>query len=264
MGRNSKIAWCHHTANYWMGCQKVSAACNNCYAETWAERAGMEGLWQGRRQRTSDIKWRENMKYRHITPPEGGRPRIFVNSLSDVFDNQVPEAWREEMFKDIKHCVEGDYLLLTKRPQNIAKMLPPDWGDGYPNVWLGTTVENQIEADRRIPHLLAVPARLRFLSVEPLLGPVNLNAICAYDSAGDTARLDVTRAPYRLDWVIVGGESGPGYRQMDPHWARSLRDQCADARVPFFMKQMCGASQQRMQLIPEDLMVRQVPELVTA
>lgn len=268
MGKNTGIAWAHHTANYWLGCQKVSPACDNCYAEAWAKRAGFHGLWEGRRQRTSDIKWRENMKYRHMGPPEGGRPRIFVNSLSDVFDNQVPEAWRVEMFRDIKHCVEGDYLLLTKRPQNILKMLPPDWGaEGYPNVWLGVTVENQVEADRRIPHLLAVPARVRFLSCEPLLGPVDLTRV---DPVIFDARINALtgmwswgtgekRREGALHWVIAGGESGPGYRMMNIDWARSLRDQCAAAGVPFFMKQMSGPSQRSMPPIPEDLMVRQVP-----
>jgi protein gp37 len=269
MAQNTAIAWADHTANYWIGCMKVSPACDHCYAEAWAERAGgrYKDAWSGRRYRTSDIKWRENMKYRLMAPPGGGRPRIFVNSLSDTFDNQVPEDWRVAMFKDIKICVEGDYLLLTKRPQNILKMLPPDWGEGYPNVWIGATVENQTEAMRRIPQLLAVPAAKRFLSCEPLLGEVDLTKVwatlpsaCTSEGMSLLNTLQPSDEGRRIDWVICGGESGSMYRDMNPAWARSLRDQCAAAGVPFFMKQMTGGSQRSMRPIPDDLMVRQVPE----
>jgi protein gp37 len=143
--------------------------------------------------------------------------------MADVFDNQVPEQWRAELWELIRQTPALDWMLLTKRPQNIAKMLPADWGRGWPNVWLGTTTENQTEADRRIPHLRAVPAVIRFLSCEPLLSQV---------------RPDLAR----IHWVISGGESGPQHRPMQPEWARSLRDQCAAAGVEFFHKQNGGVT----------------------
>jgi protein gp37 len=189
------------------------------------------------------------------------RRKVFCCSLADVFDNQVPLEWRADLWDLIAATPHLDWLLLTKRPQNMAKMLPdlaPWWP--WSNVWLGTTAENQIEADRRIPHLLATPAAVRFLSCEPLLGPLHLDKIAAPKIAPDDAHgwsaiwtgNHIGRPV--IDWVIAGGESGPRARDMDPAWARSLRDQCKAAGVPFFMKQMA-----RKAPIPEDLMVREFP-----
>lgn len=233
MAENSKIEWTDATFNPWIGCTKVSPACDFCYAEVSTPartlRASGQETWGANapRKRTSDANWREPLKWNRKAAAEGRRMRVFCASLADVFDNQVPDEWRADLFVLIRATPNLDWLLLTKRPQNIAKMLPPDWGAGYPNVWLGTTVENQTEADRRIPHLLNVPARVRFLSCEPLLGPVDLTAhFLNPQGFTDTPR-----------WVIAGGESGPGARPTHPDWARSLRDQCAAAGVPFHFKQ---------------------------
>jgi protein gp37 len=166
------------------------------------------------------------------------RRRVFCASLADVFDNQVPPEWRADLWLLIRETPELDWQLLTKRPQNIARMLPSDWSDGYPNVWFGATTENQEEFDRRWPILARIPAIVRFVSYEPAIGLLTLTP-----SNG-----------HLPDWVICGGESGSHSRMMEPAWARSMRDQCRDLGVPFFMKQMTGKAP-----IPSDLMVRQFP-----
>ena len=201
------------------------------YAETWAKRYGNAELWQGERQRTSDKNWRQPIRWNYEAADENRRRRVFCASLADVFDNQVDPLWRSDLWELIAATPWLDWLLLTKRPQNIAKMLP---AAPRQNIWLGTTVENQAEANRRIPHLLAVWAMVHFVSCEPLLSPVDL--------------------PPGIDWVICGGESGPGKRLMDLAWARSLRDHCAHNGVPFFMKQI-----DKVQPIPPDLLIRQWP-----
>lgn len=218
MAENSKIEWCRHTFNPWLGCTKLTPACDNCYAEGWAKRTGQAGLWQGERRRTSAANWRLPLKWDRAAAAAGERHRVFCASLADVFDNQVPPEWRTDLWELIRATPNLDWMLLTKRPENIRKMLPPNWGDGWPNVWLGTTVEDA-ERVRRIAVLRRAPARIRFLSCEPLLG--------------DLGTLDLTG----IHLVISGGESGPRARPMHPAWARALRDQCAAAGVPFFFKQ---------------------------
>ena len=251
MGSNSKIAWTGtrlpdgtwepgNTFNPWVGCTKVSSACDHCYAEGWARRSGSPGLWQGERRRTSEANWRQPIKWDQKAAAAGIRKRVFCASLADAFDNQVPTEWRWDLWALIRATPALDWLLLTKRPQNIAKMLPAGWEGGWPNVWLGTTAENQTEADRRIPHLLAAPAAIRFLSVEPMLGPVDLFEAGAIEmdcvAPGEVNIGAFSRG--LVDWVIVGGESGPNARQMHPEWVRDLRDQCVRAGVAFFMKQI--------------------------
>lgn len=151
---------------------------------------------------------------------------MFCASLADVFDNQAQPTWRADLWGLIRGTPNLDWQLLTKRPQNMPRMLPDDWGSGYPNVWLGTTVENRTEASRRIPLLLAVPAIVRFLSVEPLLEGMTFPL---RDSRGGA-----------IDWVIVGGESGPRFRPMKPQWVRQIRDQCVHEGVALFFKQWGG------------------------
>lgn len=253
MGENSAIEWTDHTFNPWIGCTKVSPGCDHCYAEKLATaRLGVAWGPHAERRRAAESTWRQPLAWNRKAEREGKRARVFCASLADVFDNQVPTEWREDLWSLIHETPHLDWLLLTKRPQNIARMLPEAWGDGWPNVWLGTTVENQAEADRRIPHLRAIPAKVRFLSCEPLLGPMDLTTSlrafdhCAHDGAavngcegcdgsggGDCGA--VTRSC--IGWVIAGGESGPGARSPHPAWFRSLRDQCRDAGVPFFFKQ---------------------------
>ena len=255
MAENSNIEWTDHTFNPWIGCMKVSPGCDHCYAETWDKR-GMqqqESRWgaHAARTRTSAANWRKPLAWNRAAKETGKRARVFCASLADVFDNHqsiLPE-WRADLWALIAATPWLDWQMLTKRPQNIVKYLPDGWGDGWGNVWLGTTTENQTEADRRIPHLLATPAAVRFLSAEPLIGPLDLRHIVKHVGAhqewtdaltGETIFSQsgcVVAETDPIDWVIVGGESGPGARPMHPDWARSNRDQCVTAGVPFFFKQ---------------------------
>ncbi|MGB3432431.1 phage Gp37/Gp68 family protein [Achromobacter sp.] len=236
MAENSKIEWTDHTFNPWEGCQKVGPGCDHCYAETRNARfAGGRAVNWGPgapRRRTSAANWRKPLVWNRdagvFYAQHGRRQRVFCSSLADVFDNAVDPTWRRDLFDLIEMTPNLDWLLLTKRIGNVARMLPThDWA-ARGNVWLGTTIVNQSEAERDIPKLLAVPARRRFLSMEPLLGPVALGRAC---------RLAAFHATEVLDWVIVGGESGPGARPIHPDWARNLRDECQAAGVPFLFKQ---------------------------
>ena len=244
MAENSAIEWTDHTFNPWWGCTKVSPACDHCYADALDRRTG-GAHWGAHAPRRRTKDWSGPVKWNRRCEKLGIRERVFCASMADVFDNHrsILPDWRANLWSQIAATPHLDWLLLTKRPQNIAKMLPPTWSDGWPNVWLGTTVENQTEADRRIPHLLATPARVRFLSCEPLLGPVDLtrvkNPVCGEVCALTGYLGTGMYGDYgpKLAWVICGGESGPGARPMHPDWAMSLRDQCARRRVPFFFKQ---------------------------
>jgi protein gp37 len=253
MAQTTAIAWADSTFNPWVGCTKISAACDHCYAESWAKRAGNPELWQGERRRTSASNWAQPIKWDRQAKAEGVRRKVFCASLADVFDNQVPERWRYDLWALIAATPNLDWLLLTKRPQNIAKMLPEGWAGGWSNVWLGVTVENQDAADLRIPYLMAIPAAVRFLSCEPLLGPLDLyNGDPDPRLGGHQATKtfigdwwepgDSSTSPSRhgVDWVIAGGESGPNARPSNPNWFFSLRDQCDVAEVPFFFKQWGG------------------------
>lgn len=261
MAENSAIEWTDHTFNPWVGCTKISPGCDHCYAEGWAKRTGRGELWShvAERSRTSTANWRLPVKWNAKAQAEGRRYRVFCASLADVFDNAVPDEWRADLFALIRSTPHLDWLLLTKRIGNARTMIEQamrDQGDEgdqhaswpWPNVWIGATIVNQEEADRDIPKLLATPARVRFLSMEPLLGPVNLgkwlwsccgNPTTGAEYMGQREEICCGEPEPRdvLDWVIVGGESGPGARPMHPDWARSLRDQCAAAGVPFLFKQ---------------------------
>jgi protein gp37 len=242
MVENSKIEWTTHTFNPWIGCQKVSPGCDHCYAEAMMDHHWGKVEWgpHGERKRTSAANWRKPLTWAKAARLAGERPRVFCASLADVFDNQVPEAWRRELFDLIGETPELDWLLLTKRPENVAKMLPRGW-DGWPNVWLGTTAEDRAHYDRRWARLREIPARVRFISYEPAIGP--LNRPHDWDLSGP-----------KPDWIICGGESGHGARMMDAKWARDVRDACKRSGIAFFMKQMTAKAP-----IPADLMVRQFP-----
>lgn len=223
MGEASKIEWTDHTFNPWIGCTKVSEACRHCYAETYADRYGIV-TWgpSGTRKRTAASTWAEPRKWSRQAKAEGVKRFVFCASLADVFEARDDlDPIRADLWQLIEECDGLTWLLLTKRPDEIRRRVPAAWLEpgGWPeHVWIGASVESQDAADARIPHLLDVPARVRFLSMEPLLGPV-------------TVPLD------GIGWVIVGGESGAHARPMHPDWARSVRDQCAAANVPFFFKQ---------------------------
>jgi protein gp37 len=272
----TKIEWAHYTFNPWWGCTKVSEACRNCYAEAWAKRTGHSDTWgaSGRRRFFSDKHWAEPLKWNRKAEEAGERRRVFCASMADVFEGlgqdhpdflEMHRA-RLRLWDLIGHTPWLDWLLLTKRPENITAFSP--WIHErffLPNVWLGTTVEDQATAHARIPHLLKAPATVRFLSCEPLIEAVSLREQWlrgAYDRCPDEGRPTVPgdddpcagcpgygdecgairRA--RVDWVIVGGESGPGARAFDTTWARSLIRQCQRAGVSCFVKQL-GAKPER-------------------
>ena len=324
--KNSKNTWTDHTFNPWVGCTKVSPGCANCYAEAQDRRwRGDKTRWgEGvPRERTSEAYWRQPLRWNAEAAKSGIRPRVFCGSMCDWLDSEVPIEWLADLMALI-HCTPNlDWLLLTKRPENWHKRLLDvmkcrgqirisaevwallqtcvAWEAGRvvpSNVWLGATVENQEMADKRIPALLRIPAKVRFLSCEPLLGVVDLSksypdefCVCSQcghwafhgvgsmmictncdcreeDERGDCkacgkgAMRDICPecedndwlAYYGnprnfaegyevlpgINWVICGGESGAGARPMCPDWARSLRDQCANVKVPFLFKQWGG------------------------
>ncbi len=236
-----------YTFNPWLGCTKLSPACDHCYAESWAKRTGSPALWQGERRRTTASYWRQPAKWNRSAATAGVRRKVFCASLADVFDNQVPASWRDDLWRLIEQAPHLDWLLLTKRPQNIAKMLPGPragvraWGDGWPNVWLGTTAEDRKRAAANLAALGAVPAAVRFVSAEPLLE--DWSDMLAPPPHGAA-----------IHWLICGGESGGHARDMPEAWAAAFRDRCAAAGIPFFMKQMA-----RKAPIPDSLLVRQFP-----
>lgn len=254
MGENSKIEWTDHTLNPWIGCTKVSPGCAHCYAEGMSKRMGLNVWGPGAPRRlTGADNWRKPLKWDREAAAAGARRRVFCASMADVFDAEAPPGALPRLWALIRATPNLDWQLLTKRPERIQASLPPDWGRGYPNVWLGASVENQAAADARIPHLVAVPARVHFLSCEPLLGPVDLEATPAgavlspceacWDTGvepGKAATCDACCGLARIAWVIAGGESGPHHRPMDHEWAWSLRDQCAQAGAAFFFKQWGG------------------------
>jgi protein gp37 len=225
MAKDSKIEWTNHTFNPWWGCVKVSPACKHCYAESWARRIGLD-LWGTRSTRRffGAAHWSEPLKWNREAAIAGERRRVFCASMADVFESRADlQAWRQQLWPLIEATPFLDWLLLTKRPESIGRLVP--WTTRWPsNVWLGTTVENQHWAEKRLPALLEYPATVRFVSCEPLLAPLDL---------GRWTR----PATRRLDWVIAGGESGHKARPMNPEWARSLRDQCVRAGIPFHFKQ---------------------------
>ena len=221
MAKNSRIEWTTHTFNPWWGCVKMSPACQHCYAESWAKRVGMD-VWgiKAERRFFGDKHWAAPLKWDQDAAIQGKRPRVFCASMADVFENRIDlDEARARLWCLIEETPNLDWLLLTKRPDLVNAKTP--WDDHWPsNVWLGTTVENQEWADERLPALAAVPARVKFISAEPLLGPIDL---------GDWRQV--------IDWVITGGESGSRARPSSPSWFRDLLNQCMAADIPFHFKQ---------------------------
>lgn len=236
MAANSNIEWTDHTFNPWIGCTKVSPGCDHCYAERREDQRLHRVRWGSGQPRHRTKTWgdpvRWNKQHEAFFAEHGRRQRVFCASLADVFDNEVDPAWRDELMGLIASTPNLDWLLLTKRIGNVERMLKASAWEHLPHVWLGATVVNQAEADRDIPKLLAVPARVRFLSIEPMLGPIDLHAVVVAEQGRQ--QIGAQRG---IDWVIAGGESGPKARPSHPDWFRSLRDQCAAAGVPFLFKQ---------------------------
>lgn len=228
MGKETAIEWTHHTFNPWWGCVRVSDACDHCYAETWAKRLG-EDVWGPKSERRffGDSHWREPLKWDRDARAAGVRKRVFCASMADVFENRedlVPH--RARLLDLIQATPHLDWLLLTKRIHLVRKQLPKNY-DFPSNVWIGTTVEDQATALKRIKYLLEFKSpAVRFLSCEPLLGPLDLSSWLTPDTRRE-----------RVNWVIAGGESGAGARPMDPRWVANLREQCVAAKVPFHFKQ---------------------------
>lgn len=248
MGERTDIAWATSTFNPWIGCTKVGPGCDNCYAEALMDKRFGRVAWGSgnTRKRTSEANWRQPLRWNAEAAKTGQPWRVFCASLADVFDNDVDPAWRADLFDLIRRTPALTWMLLTKRIGNAEDMLPGGWYAGsespngpLPNVWLGATVVNQEEADRDIPKLLRVPAAVRFLSIEPMLGLINLTdfqpfRLHAYKSI-KRARGILNE---KVDWVIVGGESGKQARPFHIEWARDIVRQCKAAGVPVFVKQM--------------------------
>lgn len=223
MGKNSRIEWTNHTFNPWWGCTKVSAACKNCYAEAWSKRVG-QNVWgpKAKRRYFGDKHWNEPIKWNSEAVAKGERARVFCASMADVFEARSElDGWREKLWGLIESTPQLDWLILTKRPELVEEIAPWQINQWPHNVWLGTTVENQKYAEERLPHLAKLPATVRFISAEPLLGPLAISSWL-----GST-----------IDWVITGGESGPKARPSSPSWFRGLLLQCMEADVPFHFKQ---------------------------
>lgn len=306
MADKTTISWCDSTFNPWIGCTKVGPGCDHCYAEADFDHRKHRATWgPGQpRSRTSAANWKKplqwNSKPFYECPSCGYRGdkrelghvctrcgavmgmahrRVFCASLGDVFDNEVPRQWRQDLFDLILATPNLDWMLLTKRIGNARKMLnevavcrgalltandeyrPPE------NLWIGATICTKDETDRDVQKLLAVPAAVRFLSMEPLLEHVGLSPFIGLTRDGNrwARRADLRGIRPGLHWVIAGGESGYKARSMDLAWLRELRDQCSVALVPFFMKQLSQADYPAtfgdVETFPPDLQVREFPEV---
>lgn len=298
--QNSKIEWTHHTFNPWWGCAKVSAGCEHCYAETFSKRTGHD-IWGPPKTTTrrafGDKHWREPLKWNQSAKAAGQRHRVFCASMADVFEDhpQVTEE-RRRLLDLIVHTPHLDWLLLTKRPENVNRMIEEATGFSESgmwfhavgdHVWIGTSVEDQAAADKRIPALLNVPAKIRFLSCEPLLGPVDLDPWFGLEDGNEWQEclcneIDPSDRPCMvcesrrelgqasgIHWVIVGGESGPGARMMDLRWAENLVAQCQGAGISIHVKQLGSVSAKEMGLKdrkggdwmewPDHLRIREYP-----
>lgn len=272
MGETTGIAWTGSTSDCWHGCEKVSQGCKHCYAEMSTpvrvkRAAGLE-LWGNLAGRSETKSWQADLrKWNRAAAATGETHRVFCQSLSDTFEDYAGsgvrrangttdatlDALRVCYLGVIGECSALTFQLLTKRPENIMRMVPASWLTSWPaHVWIGCTVEDQENAERRIPHLLSVPAPVRFLSVEPQIGPVDLSDLIRHDGLPGESHFDALGCDVSpeddewhgasIAWVICGGESGSKARPFDLAWARSLRDQCRAAGVPFFLKQLGARS----------------------
>lgn len=230
----SKIEWTDSTFNPWVGCTKIDrpgnapSACDFCYAEGWSKRSGHVKWGNYPRRRTTESYWAAPVKWNaaatNFQKANSRRQRVFCASLADVFDNQADPAWRADLWRLIRKCDQIDWQLLTKRPQNIKKMLPDDWGQGYANVWLGVTAEDAQAFQQRCKHLFSVPAAVHFVSYEPAMGPIGTLSVGGHSP----------------QWLIIGGESGVAIdktRPTNPQWAREAIIECHRVGAAPFLKQ---------------------------
>lgn len=232
MGKTT-ISWTDFSWNPITGCSKVSEGCRHCFAERLARQRGWSTLpWTAANAAENIVLHADRLNQ----PARLKQPHmIFVNSMSDMFHPRIDRTFLQQVWNVIRRTPQHTYQILTKRPEAIQERLPQDWGGGWPNVWLGVSAEDAKNAARRIPALLTVPAAIRFVSLEPLLGPIEPKWLAG------------------LDWVIVGGESGPVHRSMDMSWARAIRDGCQERGIPLFIKQDSDyLPGQRSYLVEED------------
>lgn len=240
MAEKTEISWAHSTFNPWIGCTRVSPGCDHCYAAALMDERYGRVKWGAGEPRQRTKTWGEPVRWNRLAAASGKPWRVFCASLADVFDNEVPDEWRQDLWDLITCTPSLTWMLLTKRIGNVRKMTPVWEEFGWPdNVWLGITVVNQAEADRDIHKLLEVPAAVRWLSCEPLLEPINFRW-ASWLSIRGRERTDHLDGLRMLDWVIVGGESGAHARPLRPHWVADIRDQCKEAGVPFHFKQWGG------------------------
>jgi protein gp37 len=249
VGANSGISWCDATWNVVAGCERTSPGCANCWAvrDTWrlahnpnpkvsAPNAGLVDRRNGHLDWTGEVRC---LPERLTEPMAWKKPkRIFVASRGDLFHPSVPFAFINDVFSVMLRSPLHTYLVLTKRADRMQEYA--SYAGHLRNVWLGVTIENQQTAEERIPLLLQTPAAVRWVSAEPLLGPVDLRGLwdhCPEHDFPGGFCLGPCSSRRHLDWVVCGGESGPKARPMHPDWARGLRDQCREAEVPFFFKQ---------------------------
>lgn len=250
MSDKTGIEWTDATWNPVTGCSKVSQGCKHCYAEReWPRMTKLVPSYAGRD--FTDVRTHAD---RLDQPLRWKKPRmIFVNSMSDLFHPDVPFEFLDSVFATMELAPQHIFQVLTKRPERMRDYMLEIRKHRSPlqNVWLGVSVEDQATADERIPLLLDTPAAVRWISAEPLLGPVRLSGLFGLITDDEDVRIDALNGTFitsryqeeptplgaRIDWVVVGGESGPNARPMHPQWARDLRDQCAQAGVPFLFKQ---------------------------
>lgn len=286
MAQNSKIEWTHHTANLWHGCTKVHEGCDNCYAETLAKRWGND-IWGNDKPR-KEIKsvWNELLKMQKLAKQANEVHRVFIGSMMDIFEKPMPiigsaipeyttGVLRDRLFDQINKGLYPNlmFLLLTKRPSNINKMIPEFWKGNPPiNVMYGTSISTQANAEKLIPQLLSVNGKL-FLSIEPQLEEIKLRRIKIIGSTlefwdsrfGEYGISDILNGTFykgkfeysgkKIDWIIQGGESGHHKRPFNLEWARSMRDECQALKVPYFFKQI-----DKIQQIPDDLLIQDFPK----
>jgi protein gp37 len=256
MGVVTKIEWCDHTFNPWWGCTEVSPLCDRCYAMALDVRWFKRTHWgpAAPRRYFGETHWRAPLKWDGLARAQGHRSRVFCASMADVFDNEVDQSLRDRLWALVRETSNLDWVILTKRIGNAPKMLPADWGTAYAHVWLLASVD-QAALARDVPKLLAIPAAVHGVSIEPQLGPVRL---------GNFARV--------LKWVIVGGESGAGARPFHLEWARALIGECTASATPIFVQKLgCKPLEQGRPLRlkdyaggalsewPADLRIRQFP-----